>query len=88
MALAMYTGMSGYLMGKVDIKGAFVQTPMEGPDVYMHICRRIVAHLLMMYPELLEFVQAEGSIIMLLLKAMYGCVQASRLWYDFHECTM
>ena len=47
----MYTGMSGYLMAKVDIKGAFVQTPMEGPDVYMHIRRKVVAYLLVMYPE-------------------------------------
>ena len=55
---------------------------MEEPDVYMRICRRIVAYLLMMYPELSEYLQADGSIITLLLKAMYGCVQASRLWYD------
>ena len=37
--LAMYAGLSGYLMAKVDIKGAFVQTPMEGLDVYMRIHR-------------------------------------------------
>ena len=41
--LAMYAGLSGYLMAKADIKGAFVQTPMEGPDVYMHIHRKVVA---------------------------------------------
>ena len=29
--LAIYAGMIGYLMAKADIKGAFVQTPMEGP---------------------------------------------------------
>jgi hypothetical protein len=50
--------------------------------MYMHICRRIMACLLMMYSELSEYVQADGSIITLLLKAMYGCVQASRLWCD------
>ena len=66
-------------MGKVDIKGAFVQTHVEGPDVYMRIHRRIVAHLLMMYPKLSKYVQADGSIITLLLNAMYGYVQARRL---------
>jgi hypothetical protein len=45
-ALAMYAGMNGYLMAKVDIKGAFVQMPMEGPDVYMDICRKVEAYLL------------------------------------------
>ena len=78
---AMYAGLSGFLMAKVDIKGAFVQTPMEGPNVYMHIHRKVVAYLLVLYPEFAEYVQADGSIITLLLNAMYGCVQASKLWY-------
>ena len=72
-------------MAKVDIKGAFAQTPMEGPDVYMRIRRKVVAYLLVMYPEFAEYVQADGSIITLLLKAMYGCVQASKLWYNPQE---
>ena len=28
--MSMYAGMNGYLLAKVDIKGAFVQTSMEG----------------------------------------------------------
>ena len=70
--LAMYAGMSGYLMAKVDIKGAFVQTPMEGPDVYMRIRRKLVAYLLVMYPQFAKYVQADGSIVTHLQKAMYG----------------
>ena len=54
---------------------------MEGPDVYMRIRRKVVAYLLVMYPEFAKYVQADGSIVTLLLKAMYGCVQASKLWY-------
>ena len=56
-----------------------MQTPKEGPDVCMHIHRKVVAYLLVMYPQFAEYVQADGSIITLLLKAMYGCVQASKL---------
>ena len=74
--------MYGYCMAKVDIKGAFVQTPMEGPDVYMRIRRKLVAYLLEMYPQFADYVQADGSIVTHLQKAMYGCVQASKLWYN------
>ena len=68
--LALYTGMSGYLMAKVDIKGAFVQTTMEGLDVYMKIHRKLVAYLLVIYPEFAELVQADGLIVTHMQKAM------------------
>ena len=77
--LAMYAGMYGYCMAKVDINGAFVHTPMEGPDVYMQIRRKLVAYLLEMYPQFAEYVQADGSIVTHLQKTMYRCVQASKL---------
>ena len=35
--LAFYASMTGYLMSKVDIKGAFVQTPMIGAPIYMRM---------------------------------------------------
>ena len=69
-------------MAKVDIKGAFVQTTMEGLDVYMKIHRKLVAYLLVIYPEFAELVQADGLIVTHLQKAMYGCLQASKLWYN------
>ena len=80
--LAMYAGLSGYLMLKVDVKGAFLETSMEGgPNMCMGIRKDILRYLLLLYPEYQEYIQDDGSILMLLLKAMYGCVQASKLWY-------
>ena len=35
-----------------------------------------------MYPQFAEYMQADGSIVTHLQKAMYGCVQASKLWYN------
>ena len=56
--LAMYAGMVGWQMAKVDIKGAFVQVPWKGETVYMRICSKIVTYLLEMYPEYAaEYVQ-------------------------------
>ena len=49
--------------------------------MYIHIRKKIVAYLSIMYPHFAEYVQRDGSIIMKLLKVMYGCVQAGKLWY-------
>jgi hypothetical protein len=80
--LAFYAGLTGYLMSKVDIKGAFVQTPMTGPPIYMRMRRKLAQQVVDLYPNYLPFLQDDGSLLMQMLKAMYGCVQASRLWFN------
>jgi hypothetical protein len=68
------------IVAKIDIKGAFVQTPMTGPPIYMKLEPRIVAYAKEMYPELNEFQWRDQCLYTVMLKAMYGCVQASALW--------
>ena len=79
--LAFYAGLTGYLMSKVDIKGAFVQTPMTGPPVYLRLNKKIASQVVHIYPEYRDFLQPDGSMLTRMLKAMYGCVQASSLWF-------
>ena len=69
--------------GKIDINGAFVQTPMTGESVYMQISPKIVLYIVAMFPEFEEFVEENGTMVVLMEKAMYGCVQASSLWFAF-----
>lgn len=80
--LAICTGYNVLKMAKIDIKGAFVQTPMKGPPVYMTIEPKIVKYVLQMYPFYKSFVRENGSMLTKLNKAMYGCVQSSKLWFD------
>jgi len=79
---AFYAGLTGYLMSKVDIKGAFVQTPMTGPPIYMRMRSKLAKQVVDLYPHYVPFLQDDGSLLMQILKAMYGCVQASRLWFN------
>jgi len=79
--LAFYAGLTGYLMSKVDIKGAFVQTPMTGPPIYLRLNQKIAANVINLYPAYTVFLQPDGSLLTEMLKAMYGCVQASSLWF-------
>jgi hypothetical protein len=68
--LALCTGIRTLHMAKVDIKGAFVQTPMKGPPVYMFIDKKIVQYIIHLYPFYKQFVTESGSMVMKLLKAM------------------
>jgi hypothetical protein len=81
----MVLGMAGEkrwrVVVKIDIKGAFVLTPMSGPPIYMRLDLKVVRYAKEMYPELDEFQWKDDSLYTIMLKAMYGCVQASALWY-------
>jgi hypothetical protein len=39
---------------KIDIKGAFLQTPMEGEPTYMKLNRKMMRYVIEMFPELKE----------------------------------
>ena len=73
--LAFYSTLAAsYVMAKVDIKGAFVQTPMEGKPVYIRIDKKVTRYIVALYPLLAKFVQPDGCMFTLLLKAMSGFV--------------
>jgi hypothetical protein len=59
-----------------------VQTPMKGEPVYMKIDPKISWYVVNMFPELGDMLEEDGCLYTLLLKAMYGCIQASALWYE------
>jgi hypothetical protein len=68
-------------VGKLDVKGAFIQTEMTGVPVYIKCAGRLKHVILRTYPKLKDYVSKDGVLYCKLLKALYGCVQASKLWY-------
>jgi hypothetical protein len=84
MVLAAYAGkLDQYEICKIDVKGAFIQTPMEGEPIYMKLGKNLASRVTKLYPEYLQFVDGRGNLFMEMLKAMYGCVQASLLWHNY-----
>jgi hypothetical protein len=47
---------------------------MEGEPIYMRVGNAL-------YPEYSKFVDEKGNLYTEMLKPMYGCIQASLLWY-------
>jgi hypothetical protein len=71
-----------YKIAKIDVKGAFVQTKMKGTDVYIKCRPSLTKQIIKVLPGLKKYVAVDGMLYCKLLKALYGCVQASKLWYD------
>ena len=69
----------------VDIGGAFLNAEMGHHNVYMLLDPVIAAILSTVDGKYGEFRNDDGTIIVKLNKALYGCVQSSKLWYE-HLC--
>jgi hypothetical protein len=82
-ALGLMVSKEWPIVAKIDVKGAFVQTPMEGEPVYMKVDPKITRYVIKLFPDLAELVEGDGCLYTIMLKAMYGCIQASSLWYRF-----
>ena len=68
----------------VDIRGAYLNAKMEHV-VHMRLEPLLARQLCDMYPEYRRFVNPDGTIIVRLLRALYGCIQSAKLWYE-HLC--
>jgi hypothetical protein len=55
---------------------------MEGPPVYMRCNPDLTRLIVEIYPELKQYVTKRGYLYCKLLKALYGCIQASKLWLN------
>jgi hypothetical protein len=67
-----------------DIEGAYRNAPMKptGVLVFMRLDSMLTRILVEMYPEYATFMQRNGTIVVQLDQALYGCVEASRLWFE------
>jgi hypothetical protein len=81
-SLAVAANNRGLKLAKIDVKGAFIQTEMRGPPVYIRCHKKLTELIVEVLPGIRQYVCRDGTLYCRLLKALYGCVQASKLWYD------
>jgi hypothetical protein len=79
LAVAAYTRQ--YTIAKIDVKGAFIQTEMEGPPVFIRCNKKLTRLIVKLLLGIKKYEQKDGTLFCRLLKALYGCVQASKLWF-------
>ena len=71
-------------VASMDIGAAYLNAYMAGTgvDVDMTIDARLTKILVELDGTIKEFVRSDGTVCVRLIKALYGTVEAARLWYD------
>jgi histone deacetylase 1/2 len=65
----------------VDLPGAYLHADMSGEEVLMHICKEDAEILILMDPKFKQYLRTDGSMVVKLSKALYGCIESAKLWY-------
>ena len=72
----------------LDIGNAYLNASMEGKPVFMIIKRDIADYLIEVEPKFAEFRNERHEVVVKLKKALYGCIQSSKLWYNHIRRTL
>ena len=71
------------LVTSADIGGAYLNARMtKGKLILMRLSKENAAILVWLKPEYGIYLQPNGTMIVRLTKALYGCVESARLWYN------
>jgi hypothetical protein len=65
-----------------DITGAYLNADISHRDIYMSLDPVVSAFLIVLDPSYEQYLRPNGTIIVKLLKALYGCVESAKLWYN------
>ena len=67
----------------IDISGAYLNADMNtGLTVQMRLDKNMTGMMVKLSPEYANYVDARGSVVVRLDKALYGCVESAALWYE------
>jgi hypothetical protein len=66
---------------KIDIGGAYLNAEMTGEEVLMELDRTLSNIVKRILPEVEQFVE-NGKLVVRLDRALYGCVQSAKLWFE------
>ena len=74
----------------IDIGGAFFKSDMAftGVDVHMRLNRVMSSMLMQLDPSFNKYREQDDTVVVRLDKALYGCVEASLLWYKDLKCKL
>ena len=65
-----------------DVPGAYLHVDRQG-ELYMVISADVAAILVEIDPTYKSYLNDNGTIHVQLLKALYGCVESAKLWYEY-----
>ena len=81
MALLAAASFHNSLVGLLDFPGAFLKA-LLARIVYMLLSRDAAAALLKAHPEFKKFLRNDGTMLVKVLRALYGLPESGKQWYD------
>ena len=83
-AIAGIAGQEGRAVAKADFPSAFLHShmPDDQPEVIVRLNKFETKVLVAINPEYKKFVRKDGTCLVKLNRALYGCIQSARLWYE------
>ena len=80
--IATIAAMEKRTVATVDITGAYLNADMGSTTVLMRLDSLTAAILVKIKPEYQTYLEPSGTMIVQLDKALYGCVESAKLWYQ------
>ena len=69
-------------MAAIDIKGAYLNAEMDKEEVLMELDPTLTRMVQRIDPKMKTYVGENGKLVVQLKKALYGCIQSAKLWYE------
>ena len=69
-------------MATIDVGSAYLNADMSGEDVIMILDKTVAQQYTKIKPEVQNMLNDKGELYVKLQRALYGSLQASRLWYE------
>jgi len=68
----------------VDITGAYLHAllPADGPKIFIRLNKTLTDILAQIDPSVKQFITSNGSIVLQLLRALYGLLESAKLWNE------
>lgn len=72
----------------IDITGAYLNASITSKNIFMKINKRIADELIKVDQSYSDKRNADGSVVVKLKKALYGCLESAQLWYNHLSTTL
>jgi len=72
----------------LDIAGAYLNAKLTGKKIFMRLEPVLAGIMVKIDPSYKDFVRRDGTMFVQLDKALYGCLEAAKLWYNNIKATL
>jgi hypothetical protein len=66
----------------LDVVGAYLNAVLKNPNLLMRLSAPLVKIIMERFPDYANYRDVDGSVIVRLKKALYGCVESANLWNE------